>query len=345
MPISTEQIARYLEGRCAPAEQREIADYLHAHPEELEQFLDQQGWGAEMMLPEEQSARMLSAIRRQTVHTRRHRLLWPAIGATAAAAIAGWIWWTVPATELPVNNKTMHAIAQAPAVTTPAITLLRVYQPADSVVRLPDGSQATLRPTAEIRYDAGYSRQHRELQLIGEATFDVAARAALPFTVHSGEVSTTALGTVFMVSAPENTRHIKVRLLSGKVVVKTKDSKGTYLTPGQELAWNEDNNKLSVYAWKQPSKSVTVTPPTAPEATVLMHDGQIEFVKCAVEEVFNVLRREYGIQITADPADLKGCFFTGTLAGQQEADDIIHTIATLNQLTLTKDNAGYHIRK
>lgn len=343
MPISTEQIARYLEGRCAPAEQREIADYLHAHPEELEQFLDQQGWGAEMTLPEEQSARMLTAIRRQTVHARR-RLLWPAIGAAAAAAIAGWIWWTMPAAELPVN-KTMQAIAQAPAVTAPAITVLRVYQPADSVVRLPDGSQATLRPTAEIRYDTGYGRQHRELLLSGEATFDVAARAALPFTVHSGEVSTTALGTVFMVSAPQNTRHIKVRLLSGKVVVRTKDSKDTYLTPGQELAWNEDNNKLSVYAWKQPPWPVTATPPAAPEATVLMHDGQIEFVKCAVEEVFNVLHREYGIQIAADPADLKGCFFSGTLAGQQEADDIIHTIATLNQLTLTKDNTGYHIRK
>lgn len=344
MPISTEQIARYLEGRCAPAEQREIADYLHHHPEELEQFLDQQGWGAEMTLPEEQSERMLSAIRHQTVHARRRRLLWPAIGTAAAAAIAGWVWWTMPATEQPVH-KTMPVVAQAPAVTAPVITVLRVYHAADSVVQLPDGSQATLRPLAEVRYDAGYGRQHRELQLSGEAIFDVAARAALPFTVHSGAVSTTALGTVFMVSAPEDAHHVKVRLLSGKIVVKTKAGKGTYLAPGQELAWNEDNNKLSVYAWKQPAKPAVVIPAVAPEATVLMHDGQIEFVKCAVEEVFNVLHREYGIQITADPGDLKGCFFTGTLAGQQEADDIIHTIATLNQLTLTKDNTGYHIRK
>lgn len=343
MPISTEQIARYLEGRCAPAEQREIADYLHAHPEALEQFLDEQGWDGDMMLPEEQSERMLTAIRHKTVHASRRRLLWPVIGTTAAAAIAGILLWMKPAAELPVN--TVPAIAQAPAVTAPAFTVLRVYHNADSVVRLPDGSRATLRPTAEVRYDTGYGRQHRELQLTGEAIFDVAAQAALPFTVHSGEVTTTALGTVFMVSAMGNARSVKVRLLSGKVVVKMKDSPGTYLTPGQELAWNEDNNKLSVYAWKQPPKPVAVTPEVAPEATVLLHDGQIEFVKCGVEEVFNVLHREYGIQITANPEDLKGCFFSGTLAGQQEADDIIHTIATLNQLTLTKDNTGYHIRK
>ncbi|MBC9909638.1 FecR family protein [Chitinophaga varians] len=342
MPISTEQIARYLEGRCAPAEQREIADYLHAHPEVLEQFLDEQGWGADMMLPSAQSERMLTAIRQETVHARRRRLLWPVTGAAAAAVMAGILLWMRPATEQPA--RAIPSMAQAPAVTAPAVTILRAWQ-ADSVVKLPDGSLATLRPATEVRYDTGYGRQHRELQLTGEAIFDVAARAALPFTVRSGEVTTTALGTVFMVSAMEHAHRVKVRLLSGKVVVKMKNSPGTYLTPGQELAWNEDNNKLSVYAWKQPPRPVAVVPAVVPEATVLMHDGQIEFVKCAVEEVFNVLHREYGIQITADPAALKGCFFSGTLTGQQDADDIIHTIATLNQLTLTKDNGAYHIRK
>ncbi|MBC9932970.1 FecR family protein [Chitinophaga qingshengii] len=344
MPISTEQIARYLEGRCAPAEQREIADYLQAHPEVLEQFLDQQGWGAEITLPEEQSERMLTAIRRRTVHTRSRRILWPLVGAVAAAAIAGIMIWYRPVGEQPVHRASAP-IAQAPVKKAPAVTVLHIYNNADSVVRLPDGSLATLRSSAELRYDSDYGRQHRNLQLSGEAVFDVASQAALPFTVHSGNVSTTALGTVFMVSAPEHTHRVKVRLLSGKVVVKMKDSPGTYLAPGQELAWNETSNKLAVYAWKQPVKPAAATPVAMPEATVLMHDGQIEFVKCPVGEVFSVLRREYGLQITARPEDLKGCFFSGTLIGQQEADDVIYTIVALNQLTLTKDNTGYHIRK
>ncbi|RBL90316.1 FecR family protein [Chitinophaga flava] len=339
MPISKEQIARYLEGRCTQEEQRQITDYLYAHPEALEQVLDEQGWGEEMVLPEEQSDRMLSAIRKKTYGHNRRRILWSGIGA-AAAAVTGLLvlsWHSNRQQPSPLAH-TQITVQQ------PVYTTVQVYNGADSTIKLPDGSRITMKPAAVIRYDTAYAQYHRDLYLEGEAVFDVAKKASLPFTVHSGDVTTTALGTVFMVSAQEHAHCIKVRLMSGKVVVKTDGSSGTYLKPGQELAWEQGNRDVAVYAYAPVTKPAA-PPVKLPEPTVQISNSHIEFIKCPVADVFSVLYQQYGIQINASSEDLKGCFFSGTLTGQQEADDIIHTIATLNQLTLTKDNTGYHISK
>lgn len=340
MPILKEQIARYLAGNCQEEEHQRIAAHLQQHPEELEQFLDEQGWGAEMTIPEEQSFRMLAGIQRKTGKIRKG-IIWTSVAAAAIAGALALGWYTyereVPPAALPV--------AQVPVIQQrPAFNEVGVFQQADSVVLLPDGSRATLRRNTVIRYDTAFDRGNRALHLQGEAVFDVVKRAALPFTVYSGQVSTTALGTVFMVSAWKHTHQVKVRLMSGKVVVKTNGQRSTYLRPGQELAWNEEQQDMNVYVYGQKPK-LPVVKATVAGTTVHITDGHIEFVKCPVEEVFSVLRKEYGITITANAADLKGCFFSGALSGPGEVNDIIETIATLNQLAVMQDETGYHISK
>jgi transmembrane sensor len=342
MPISKEQIARYLAGNSQEEEHRQVAAYLQQYPEKLEELLDEQGWGEELILPEEQSRRMLAGIQQQTGKVRKYTV-WASVAAAALAGTIALGWYTYdrssPVPLKPVAQETTSA--PDPVV---MMQEVRVYQRADSVLVLPDGSRATLKQHTVIRYDTAFDHGHRALYLEGEGVFDVAKRAALPFTVNSGAVSTTALGTVFSVSAWENTHQVKVRLMSGKVVVTSKGQKSTYLQPGQELAWSEGAEEVAVYAYRQPAKpaAVKVVPVNS---TVQINGDHIEFVKCPVEEVFEVLRKAYGVTIIANVVDLKGCFFSGALSSEKEINDIIETIATLNQLVVMQDESGYHISK
>ena len=78
----------------------------------------------------------------------------------------------------------------------------------------------------------------------GEAYFEVTHDVIKPFIVHSGNISTTDLGTKFDVSAFPNEETIIVSLEEGKVEVSTNKS-GTQkediiLSPSQQLIYNKE---------------------------------------------------------------------------------------------------------
>ncbi|HSY82871.1 MAG TPA: FecR family protein, partial [Gemmatimonadaceae bacterium] len=95
------------------------------------------------------------------------------------------------------------------------------------LVRLPDGSRATLEPGARLTYRASFYRRPRLLTLEGEARFQARPDASRPFEVHANGVIAIAVGTVFTVRANpwEPTVHIAVE--EGVVRAGSEDSAGT----------------------------------------------------------------------------------------------------------------------
>ncbi|HXB23532.1 MAG TPA: FecR family protein [Gemmatimonadaceae bacterium] len=80
------------------------------------------------------------------------------------------------------------------------------------IVRLPDGSRATLEPGARLTYRASFFPRPRTLTLEGEARFQARPDSDRPFEVHANGVLVRAIGTVFTVRADpwESTVHIAV---------------------------------------------------------------------------------------------------------------------------------------
>ena len=64
-----------------------------------------------------------------------------------------------------------------------------------SSVTLPDGSRVMINSASTISYTSDYNVKERNVFLSGEAYFDVASNADIPFVVHADKVSDTALGT------------------------------------------------------------------------------------------------------------------------------------------------------
>jgi ferric-dicitrate binding protein FerR (iron transport regulator) len=85
-------------------------------------------------------------------------------------------------------------------------------------ITLADGSQVTLAPASVLRVPA-FNASHRSVELEGEAYFNVAHVQDAPFIVHTGQVSTTVLGTAFTVRHYEDDHDVRVAVKTGRVSV------------------------------------------------------------------------------------------------------------------------------
>lgn len=100
-------------------------------------------------------------------------------------------------------------------------------------MELADGSHVWLNAGSSIRYPVAFTGNARKISITGEAYFEVAHNAAMPFKVISGTTEVTVLGTHFNVNAYTDEANTKVTLLEGSVKV---NSPGTakVLRPGEQ---------------------------------------------------------------------------------------------------------------
>lgn len=114
-----------------------------------------------------------------------------------------------------------------------------------SKLTLTDGSQVTLNSGSRLYYEKNFQKNKRELFLEGEALFQVFKDMKRPFVVHTGTVSTTALGTSFNIHAYEDDV-VNIYLLTGMVKVADQSDHGTEILLGRgEAALADSHGRLA----------------------------------------------------------------------------------------------------
>jgi ferric-dicitrate binding protein FerR (iron transport regulator) len=151
---------------------------------------------------------------------------------------------------------------------------------------LPDGTAVWLNNTSSIRYPVVFTGTERHVEITGEAYFEVAKHAGMPFRVtvnHKAEVE--VLGTNFNVKAYDNESNMEATLLEGAVRVSIPEGKPLTLQPGQQAQVVATGTKLQlvngadlvkVMAWK---------------------NGLFDFNNATLEEVMRQLERWYDIEV------------------------------------------------
>jgi ferric-dicitrate binding protein FerR (iron transport regulator) len=93
-----------------------------------------------------------------------------------------------------------------------------------SKISLPDGSEVWLNAGSRIDYNSvDFNKNLREVNLSGEAYFDIAHNAAKPFIVSSGNMRIKVLGTMFNVKAYPEEQKIETSLIKGSVEITLND--------------------------------------------------------------------------------------------------------------------------
>src|SRR5690606_4908990 len=147
-------------------------------------------------------------------------------------------------------------------------------------------------------YPTKFQEHSREVQLTGEAYFEVAKQNDRPFTVRTSDQIITVLGTHFNVAAYEGPSLTKTTLTEGKVRVKDNINQAELtLAPGQQALSHE--GKFS-------KRNVNV------DQEIAWLQGKFNFDGKSLQEVMDDLSRWYNVDVVYEGEVPDIHFFGGT---------------------------------
>src|SRR5690554_1437067 len=82
-------------------------------------------------------------------------------------------------------------------------------------ITLQDGTEVWLNAQSTLKYPAHFSKRSREVEVTGEAFFDVAQEKKRPFIVSAKHINMEVLGTQFNVYSYPNADYIQTDLIKG----------------------------------------------------------------------------------------------------------------------------------
>lgn len=185
---------------------------------------------------------------------------------------------------------------------------------------LPDGSSGWLNSGSTLKFPVKFSGNERNLELIGEAWFDVVKNPKIPFVVNALGVDVVALGTKFNVQAYPDSKSVDITLESGKVIVHRKTKNQTELIA--ELEPGEQISVLKQESKPQKENKVEVENYTA------WTKGKLVMRNEKMSEVVNKLEKWYNVKITITDKEIEEYRYRATFQ-----DETIDEIFRLLKLT------------
>ncbi|MFZ1807515.1 MAG: FecR domain-containing protein [Cyclobacteriaceae bacterium] len=121
------------------------------------------------------------------------------------------------------------------------------YQTAENTeeIILPDGSAVFLNRNSTLTVRNSYNAKSREVELLGEAFFEVTPDAQRPFIIEVDNAEVRVLGTSFNVRNLDRDKEVDVVVETGVVQLKSKNiEKSIELTAGQRGTFNKKEKQL-----------------------------------------------------------------------------------------------------
>jgi transmembrane sensor len=171
-----------------------------------------------------------------------------------------------------------------------------IYAPYGSRVsfNLPDGTRGMLNSGSRLSYSLPFSSK-RQIDLEGEAWFEVKHDVEHPFNVTAGKSTIKVLGTSFNVNAFPSENYIEVVLQTGKLEFAGKDeNKKVIMSPCEKIVLQNDSIQKSIV---DPAKYSGWT------------RGKLIFRGDRMAEVCRRIERWYSVKVElADPGLMKYSF-------------------------------------
>ncbi|WP_439882599.1 FecR domain-containing protein [Pontibacter sp. MBLB2868] len=201
------------------------------------------------------------------------------------------------------------------------------------IITLADGSVVKLHSGSSISYPKRFG-ETREIILKGEAFFEVAKDKHHPFIVHTGKISTQALGTSFNISYEGKDSTISIALATGVVKIDKQQNASAQqlaiLEPGQQLVYKKQEQTFNVAAFDQ-------------EKVLGWKEGLLYFKNASLEEVVEELERWYGVQIEVQGLQAKGKQSDWQYTGKydsQSLDAVLQGISFVKKVSYQKAADG-----
>ena len=308
-------INRYFRGQLTDCEYKRLNEFLY-DSSDLELFdVAKKQWN---LNPELDTNGQLNLKRQEYIINKRDfsknriqvvRRLWVQVASIAAILIAGIFGGSV-LTYLFFNNK---VIQEELVFETP--------RGEKSLVTLPDGSQIWLNANSRLVYHS-FSSSHRQVELKGEAFFNVVHNEKAPFVVKTDKCEVEVLGTTFNVMAYNEFGRQEITLLTGKVNVHT-DKNEQVINPGQALILKDDKVQVVEVNTSQASGWV---------------ENKFNFKDIPLSELMKRLENWYDVDITLENNIGKEINYTGTFKNEETIWQVLDAIKVYTPIAYKKTN-------
>ncbi|MEO1259713.1 MAG: FecR domain-containing protein [Bacteroidota bacterium] len=238
----------------------------------------------------------------------RKIMRWSIAAAIFFAAGFG-LWWTM----------------QAPAE--PVLVQVQTSDNEKKVFVLPDQTKVWLNENSTLAYFEDFTKRNVELE--GEAFFDVERMEESPFKISSGEAVTTVLGTSFNVRAYPKEERIEVTVEEGRVelAVAEETAKRVELSEG-----------TSGVVYKAEKKVEQVD--EALNNAAAWKTAKLDFDDVLMRDVILTLERYFGTEIKVSNEMIYECYFSSPF-DQPELEDILGIAGATIGFKFEKEGDAY----
>lgn len=317
-------VAKYLGGEATDMEKTVVENWIEESDENRDEFnrcLDlYKKTDAYFLAKKFDPDKAFEAVGRKTgiigkVEQGRGKIILPKFFKYAAAAmiflaigIASWYFISVKGQE--------NMLVQA------------THSQEQKTVTLPDGTNITLNGNTRIVFPEDFTGDSRNVEIEGEAFFDVEPNPAKPFIIKAGDTQIRVLGTSFNVLAYPDAETVEVVVETGKVQVTGKTgsdqiSNEVFLEPGEKATVtkkiksvvkkvNDDPNynswKTGNFVFEKSTLSYVIeTLEKSFQVEINVSDPEIENLKYSVkfenkpiEYIMDVIRLTFNLELTIE---------------------------------------------
>ncbi|MDR1746696.1 MAG: FecR domain-containing protein [Tannerella sp.] len=191
---------------------------------------------------------------------------------------------------------------------------------------LPDGTNVWLNAQTRLSYLSDFSPKNRQVQLEGEAFFEVKSDRKHPFYVSASGINVKVTGTTFNFSAYANETST-VTLVKGRVEVTTSDGKHKLtLQPDEQASFSEQHG-------------LSFTRTTGAEQIHLWTKGEFYYLNEPLSHIAHDLERRFGVSISIEDEELARELYTYHASENTTPEQILrHLKATKSLDYIIKKN-------
>lgn len=311
-----EQLLRYFSGELPVKEQLELIQQIENDSQLKAEFIHLQNLNAVSQLASHSSDRNegVKHYRKFTDRIKQNarRKLFVNITKYAAIAlvlIASTIWVT-----LYLSGSNSEA------------TMNTLYVPAGqrAQITLQDGTEVWLNAQSTLKYPSRFSKKNREVEIIGEAFFDVAQEKKRPFIVSTQYIDMEVLGTQFNVYSYPGTDYIQTELIEGSLRVYRTDNKseGVILKPDEQVVIRGND--------------MTVSTISSPEH-LLWKNGIYSFNNERLIVILEKLQLYYDVKIVVEDPEIFDVRYTGKFRQRDGIDDILRILQKIQSFKIERN--------
>lgn len=199
---------------------------------------------------------------------------------------------------------------------------------------LTDGSVITLNTNSSLQYTSDFNTDVREVELVGEAFFEIKRDTARKFIVNIDNVRVTVLGTSFNINSTSSDRII-VFVNSGTVLFEyrgtdaSKPFLSTKLQAGDRVSYNKITHEL------ENSDKADLN-----YLDLYWFDKNLIFEGTSLDEVSTILESVYKVDIEFSDSTSNHCMLTASFH-DADISEVIEVIAGTFEFQVEKEQNSY----